>query len=513
MSRNIVDSITYWGDRAIALALVCELLFFYTLPNLAGCGMTLVCWLLFRKVGLQVVVIRNHPFAWLIYLSMSLYRILPLVATLCEAKPISYQFERPYETFFWETILYLVSTLAFCLAVYRRRVRPHLLQRILLSLGFYRRPTHRFIWLLGVLGFSVSIYLLATGSGTEIGDISGKLLYGFRFFQYAPLVLFFPTLYTPHHKGGVFSWNKGALLYLTLLLLVSLATNSRQNLLVPLGTFALLLLLAMVRSGVDVRTFINVRLVAIGGLTLLLLLPALSDISIAMLATRGMRSDISRKELFEETWRLYNDKSALRQIERAKEQVVGITDYDDGWTEEYVDNFALNRYCNLRITDITLYHANKVGYGNREMRHLFFDRVIALVPMPILSFLGIEVDKVNIYSRGDLLYALSRQAEILVGLRVTSHVADGLATFDYWYFPLQFLFFYLQFLLVDSFAIVTPRGTRYSLLGLITIFSFLAMFRHANGMLGEAQYLVRGFLQPVAIYLLVDTLCKRFKLY
>lgn len=458
-----------------------------------------------------MVTIRKHPFVWFIYLSMSAYRILPLIATLCEWKPISYQFEMPYATFFWETILYLISSLAFLLVVYRQGVRPNKMQRVLVKLGFYRTLSDRSIWLLGFFGFGASLYLLATGSGAEIGDVSGKLLDGFRFLQYAPIVLFFPILYKPSYRGGLIVWNRAVLLYVLLLLLVSLATNSRHNLLIPVGTFVLLLLLSMVKSGVAIRSFINVRLVVIGGIVALMLLPTLSDISTAMIATRSMRGEIGRKELFEETWRLVRNKSALRQIERAKEQVFGVSDYADGWTEEYVDNFALNRYCNLRITDITLYHADRVGYGNAEMRKGFYDRVLALFPMPMLSFLGIEVDKVNIYSRGDLLYALSRDANLLVGLRVTSHVADGLATFDYGYFPLQFLLFYLQFLLVDCYAIPTKKGVHYSLLGLITIFSFLAMFRHANGLLGEVQYLVRGFIQPVIIYIVVSALFRRMR--
>ncbi|MBD0850777.1 glycosyltransferase family 1 protein [Maribacter arenosus] len=40
--------------------------------------------------------IRLYPFAFLMYLSMFMYRYLPLIATLAERKPITYGFERPY---------------------------------------------------------------------------------------------------------------------------------------------------------------------------------------------------------------------------------------------------------------------------------------------------------------------------------------------------------------------------------------------------------------------------------
>lgn len=37
--------------------------------------------------------------------------------------------------------------------------------------------------------------------------------------------------------------------------------------------------------------------------------------------------------------------------------------YSEGWDETYVDNFLLNRYCNMRITDETLYYAMKLKDG------------------------------------------------------------------------------------------------------------------------------------------------------
>lgn len=50
--------------------------------------------------------------------------------------------------------------------------------------------------------------------------------------------------------------------------------------------------------------------------------------------------------------------------------------YSEGWDETYVDNFLLNRYCNMRITDETLYYAMKLkgwdSYGNKQMRDMFW---------------------------------------------------------------------------------------------------------------------------------------------
>lgn len=488
---------------------VLEMILFFSLQNVAACGMTLLCWSIYRSVGLKEWVVTKHLFPWLVFTSMSLYRILPLFATLCEYKPITYRFEMPYETILWESILYVVSALAFYFAVYRTDESPNLLKRILIKLQFYDEPSDMLIWAIGLFGFGVNIFLLFSVGDIEIGDVVGKFLAGFGYLNVAPILLMFPSLYK-RDSDILFSRSNLALLYFVTLIIVSFATNSRQAMLLPIGTFVILFFLSIIKTKSDYKKIISLKGIFIAFVVMVFALPAITDISDAMIATRAFRGVVDRSQLLEQTWKMYNDKEQLKRFREAKDQIRGVDSYAEGWTEEYVDNFALNRYCNMRITDITLYHAQRVGYADKRMQHAFWDRMLALLPMPILNFLGLKVNKVDIYSRGDLLYSLSRNSNLEVGLRVTSHVADGLVTFGYCYFLLQFVLFYIQFILLDCFQINCGRKTIYSTLGLISIFSFLAMFRNANGALGEMQYIVRGFVQSLFMYLLCFKIISTF---
>ena len=69
--------------------------------------------------------------------------------------------------------------------------------------------------------------------------------------------------------------------------------------------------------------------------------------------------------------------------------------YRLGWTEEYIDNFMLNRYANIRITDETLYLANNTTNTSlkREMQDDLKNRLICILPSPIITMLGIDINK------------------------------------------------------------------------------------------------------------------------
>ncbi|KAA3973820.1 hypothetical protein F3F61_18065, partial [Bacteroides ovatus] len=229
----------------------------------------------------------------------------------------------------------------------------------------------------------------------------------------------------------------------------------------------------------------------------------------AMIANRNIRSEVSASELLKSTLNTYLDRDKMELLRRLKEQkgVEGLK--EEEWTEIYVSNFALNRYCNLKVTDNTLYHAERVGFNNEVMYNDYWNRVLGLLPMPILKELGINYNKNEIFSRGDLLKSLSLNVPIFASLLVTSHLADGLATFGFFYFPLECLLMYLRFLFLDTFLIIRNNRVQYSILGLITIFSFLAMFRNASGGCDSLGYLLRGYWQDVILFIICFFIIKR----
>ena len=140
----------------LVLAVVAELLFFPTLPNFYGCVMAVVSYLVFSYF-LKADYVKQYPFAFCMYLSMFMYRYLPILATIVEGKPITYGFERPYQTFLFEILLFLVSSLAFYVACPRHPKRKNnLIKKGLFELKFFD-ITPQILWGIGLIGFAYTI--------------------------------------------------------------------------------------------------------------------------------------------------------------------------------------------------------------------------------------------------------------------------------------------------------------------------------------------------------------------
>ena len=58
--KSSVLFIKKWGNRIIIVAIILEMFFWPSLENLAGCGMTWICWSLFRKIGLNETIIKEQ---------------------------------------------------------------------------------------------------------------------------------------------------------------------------------------------------------------------------------------------------------------------------------------------------------------------------------------------------------------------------------------------------------------------------------------------------------------------
>jgi hypothetical protein len=477
----------------LLFAIVGEIIFFPSMPNLYGCLMAIISYVVFSNF-LKEKYIRNYPFAFCMYLSMFMYRFLPLIATIAEGKPITFGFERPYETFMYEIILFLISSLAFYLACRKNTLyKNNLLKQTLYDLKFFE-TTPAILWSMGLIGLIIRLYNFGAGD-VEYGDVGGKFLLGLDYLMYAPLCLIFPSLLNIKYSN-----KKILILYSLFIFILNIASNSRRQIIIPIGIVALMLLLFLVLNNLKITDYLSKTKLFILCIVFIFLINALSTISLAMLYTRKIRSDVDKKELFEQTISVIQNPELMENLKYLKEtEGSKLISYEEGWTEYYVKNFMLARYANLRITDETLYYAEKKGYANRQMQELFKDNIIALLPNPILKFFGINFDKNKLeYSRADLLSGSS-----LGGYRVTSHVGDGLATFSYWYFPLQFIAFFIIFKLLNSLVFTIKGKNLYAPFAVMQFFTFLALFKNSNGITADISYIIRGYIQGIVTFLIV----------
>jgi hypothetical protein len=500
---NLIVLLRKWLDIILYISILGEIIFFFSLANLAGCLMTWIVWLIFRTFFLKREIILEHPFAFLTFLSMFLSRYIPLPATLLEGKPITYGFEVPFDTFFYETLMFLVSSLAFYAATKRKNRENNIIQKILLRLGFFEANTIT-IWLMGFIGIFARLQQLSVANEIEYGDVNNKFLAGLLYLQYAPIILLFPTLsrIPVSNRGKTLIW-----IYVSFIVLASLATNSRQAMLFPIFTIILLFFLYLLKNNESIYKFLSPIKIIVIGTIVIFGLELVSDISLAMLYTRGSRSNISRGDLFDKTLETLQSDQIMNNLRNASlEERSTINSYNEGWDERYLNNFMLNRYGNLRVSDQTLFYAKKIGYANTKMQESFFEKVLATFPLPFLNMLGININKDLSYSPGDMLSLIAGDRTFLGGFRITSLVADGLATFGYLAFLIQFVLLYLSFILIDSFVFYKKKTTLFSIFGLMNVFSFFGMYRSSIGTIVPLVYIIRGFWQQCFTFWIVTFL-------
>lgn len=495
-----------WVELVLILSIICELFFFTSWPNFVGCTMTFLVWLNF-KVYLKRDTILRHPFSFLAFSSLFFACIIPLVGTLIEFKPISYGFQNPFETFFFQILIYFTASAAFYSVIYNRSNQINIIQRTLYKLNFFKVDILT-LWLLGLVGLFSRIQNLALGGDVEYGDSGNKFLSGLMYLQYSPLIMLFPSI-------SRISFNKRnnsfVLLYAFLMFILSFATNSRQQMIYPFITIILLFLLYILQNGLSLFKLLSPLKIVSIVVFIVFGIGFLSDISLAMLANRNIRNNINRVELLYATIETLQNGAVMNQLRNTTiEDERVITRYNRGWDESYLSNFMLNRYGNARVIDETLYYANKIGFGNKKMLDSFVSKVYAIFPIPILSFLGIHLNKNDLeYSPGDMLYSIGNGNNYgLGGFRVTSLAGDGLATFSYWCFPILYILFFLSFKLMDCLVIVTKHNVLFSTLGLINIFGFLGMYRNSIGFITPVTFILRGFWQLCFTYLLMILVIK-----
>lgn len=497
-----IRAIRNWLNIILYVSIVGEMIFFPSWENFVGCMMVFCVLQIFSRFFLKKSIIIRHTFSFLTYLTLFLACFIPLPATLIEGKPITYGFEVPIETFFWETVLFITASLGFYISVKTKSKQNNLIQRILIRHGFFEADS-KAIWIMGLIGFFIKIRQLAIGGSAEFGDVSGKFLSGLTYLQYAPLILLFPKISNTKKGDEVYIWT-----YTVILFLISIATNSREAIVHPIFIIILLLGIDVLNGNKSILRSVSPPKLILGTFTLLFLVNLLSDISLAMLATRGVRKDVSKLELFSRTITTLQDENTLARLRKASFENRGkINSYGMGWDETYLNNFMLNRYGNMRITDQTLYYTNKIGFANEKMRNGFDVKVMASFPQPLLQMFGVNIDKNDLlYSPGDMLFMIGGGGTSLGSFRVTSLISDGLATLGYACIPVLCILFFLTFRLLDSFVIQKESMAIYATLALILVFNFVGMLRHSDGLITLVGYLIRGFWQQCFTYWFVISL-------
>lgn len=132
----------------------------------------------------------------------------------------------------------------------------------------------------------------------------------------------------------------------------------------------------------------------------------ITNLAASMLIARKFRRTDSSVRLAKETWSIYRSGRAIRVYEEAG-RVLRLSSYN----ERYYNNIFLNRIGNVRFTDLSIDAAHSVmtlgesSYFRRDQ----FEKVVALLPDPVIRMLQLDIDKKEVLSGSseDVLYSMA----------------------------------------------------------------------------------------------------------
>lgn len=465
-----------------------EFIFFPSTNNIYGICTFGLAWFISTKIVFEQIDIRDHFIPQIIlFIFLCSFFFLPLVITLTEFKPLTFNMFVPWDVFTHQ--LLLVITISIALRVSANLNMGKALSRFLQEKTlFFTPPTEKQVWLIGLTASFISYIALIT----DYGWVS-KLMVGFRFLILTPYILIAPQLYGNKKPTKL-------LFKLTLWTLIiasfGIATNSRGTMFMGLVSIVMVSFMNIVFYNMP-----NIRRKLLVGILLAIFLSGVtSRFAISMLAVRSNRADISPTELFQQTIAIYNNEEKYTQIKKiiSQKDVYSLFAY---WDETYSDNIILERIGNLKVCDNSIFYSQKVGYNNSEIRRFLIEKLQSLLPSPILQVFKINLEKENTqFSLGDKIYAVyTKNESYLGGYRVSSFHA-ALAAFGYSLYPITFASFVILFSILNCAVIKEQKRYLLSPLALLLSYEWFNLLNNNGGLQTILAFVIRGCLQYLVLY-------------
>ena len=498
--KDILYDVKRWISRILIIACILEMLFFTCFEGFIGCISSIYGWYIISVCCIKRDFLEKYPLPTIVMFGFGVcYSVLPVIVTLIEGKPISFNFQVPYLTYINQIISTSVIVIAYRIAI--KIYKPKcLLNRFWNKIGYMAVPSEKHIWVFGILGlFSLLVVMSEMGeereyqaSGNFIPIIT-KVISGLSL---APICLYFKHLYGDNTPAKTKSFVK---YYIFILMVLGFATTRRELLFNSVVSIAGIYLFLLFYNNRRIFTAKNTILVIV---VAYLVTGPVAEIAMAMILNRHFGGTASQTA--EAVWKLYNDKETLH---KAYQMQMAITDNggdnSQGWSEYYVDNIFLDRFCNLRTIDATMYNAQKMGFGCRAGSDYYGNFWINELPSPITNMFGLKKDFVGTAVDHMVTSNFSDERYSLFGCKVGGETGIGLWMFGYWYYPIALITYIIMFYFLCSFVNVGSK-LLIPLPILISFRLYWMFFLNANGIFSSMGYVfTRANLNAIFIYCLL----------
>lgn len=489
---------------------ILEIFVYPDMSNLFGCITFILGWILLYNIVLRTNKIKCFlPYFSMLGLGLSFFW-LPLIITFIEGKPLTFRFENPYLTFFNQflNLIMLICSYRFCFSIYRQN---NIIHNLWERIGYFRAPSDKQVWALSIIGFLSYVYIL-TIQGTDQAEsenlgIAGHFLQVLKGFASFPVILLFKNIY-----GGKGRYTNYLFLsiYFVIFIVLGIATGKRGAILMPFAALFMCYILPSILYNKKIFSSRNTIIIIV---LVYLATGPVADLAMAMALGRDNQGHTSSVNTFDNITQLYNDKETLHNMYQAfMSDIDNGGDNDYGWSEYYVDNILLDRFCNLRVCDATLYYATKLGYDNEVMHKYLKNYITFQIPSPILKLFGNSQNKFeNAFTPGDLIstqgLGLKYQYK---GYRVAGDTGIGLYLWGYKYYLIAFFiysaFFYFLSTIVDvrNKTVILPLPQAISLMGIFFTFN------NSIGICKPISTLLRTGWQDILVYCLIYWFVRKF---
>lgn len=475
-----------------------ELFFFFSIENALGVITFLYGWHITKNCCLREYWFQKYPLVVMSMFSLVLmYYYFPLMFTLLDGNSLTHNLEIPITTFIYQTIYITCLNISFF--IFRRTYRPkNFFTHIFSKIGIYRLPKPSEVWGLAFIGFFAFIYNLATSSGdAEESFANGVLPQLMNFLQgfcFVPACFFVKDLYFP---DTILRQNKKkALIYFIFIILFAIATSRRSLMIQPIFMILITTFLIFIIREKIVKIKTKILFYIICGL---LALQPIQDLATAMIYVR-ITSNTTSDKMFNEIIKIYNDKELLRRIHAQLKNESNADSYIAGWNETYISNEFIERYCNLKVADMSNYYVEKIGFANSQFLSFTHDYIVGILPTPILKIFNSDIDKSELrQSPGDKIFGIYTGHSYLGYYRVFSHIGTGMAIMGYWYFPFVIFFTLIVWFLLACLCTSAYSNLRLPLVAIIYIYSYSILFIHSGGLFTHILFICRTFWQQIIV--------------
>lgn len=353
-------------------------------------------------------------------------------------------------------------------------------RRALAWLGVYDAPGPGTLWFMGGVGL-VSLFIGGLGDSP-----THKVFEAIAFMAWAPYLIpmFLLRLGRAYCKPA--PQIVRLVLYSVLILLLGVATNSRQIILLGFTTVGLFALLMVLRSDSPLQWRRVGQVAGVFALLGVLAIPA-GQLATAMVVARDARGHATGAEMVAKTFRYAMDPQALAEDREYRARQALVARYD----EHYFANPLLARFVETKFHDNAFYFAATLTAADRDaLADTTVRWLWAILPQPALDALGVGINKGDLwFSMGDYLAHLA-QGGPLGGFRTGSALAQGLALLGVGFFVLYAALCLLMYTLFDLLARRRPGGeVAISAVGMLLIWELFI-----NGVTNESLHAWLGFM-------------------